>query len=162
MQKEQRIGLFVDVQNLYYSARNLYNKKVNFQELLKEAVKSRKLIRALAYVIKTEELKEKTFFDALEKLGYEIKSKDLQIFYGGHKKGDWDIGLAMDAIELAPKLDAIIIASGDGDFIPLAEYLKGKGMLRQFIWSLGWPVIKCRKSLFDCLAWKKRPLYWKK
>lgn len=124
MLKDQRIGVLVDVQNLYYSARNLHNKRVNFQELLKEMVQGRKLIRALAYVIRTEELKEKTFFEALEKIGYEIKAKDLQIFVGGHKKGDWDVGIAMDAIELAPKLDVIVLASGDGDFIPLVEHLK--------------------------------------
>ena len=89
--KEQRIGVFVDVQNMYYSAKNLYNAKVNFANVLKEVVNGRKLIRAIAYVIRTEAMKEKTFFDALKKIGFEIKAKDLQIFYGGHKKGDWDV-----------------------------------------------------------------------
>jgi uncharacterized LabA/DUF88 family protein len=122
--KSQRIGVLVDVQNLYYSARNLYHQKVNFENILKDAIKNRTLIRALAYVVKTEEFKEKTFFEALDRIGYEIKAKELQIFYGGAKKADWDVGLAMDAIELAAKLDVIVLVSGDGDYIPLVQHLK--------------------------------------
>ena len=122
--KNQRVGVFVDVQNLYYSAKNIYNSKINFKELLKIAVAGRELIRALAYVIKADLLAEKTFFDALEQIGYEIKSKDLQIFFGGFKKGDWDVGIAMDAIELGPKLDTVVLISGDGDFLPLVEHLQ--------------------------------------
>ncbi len=122
--KQQRVGVFIDTQNLYHSAKNLYKSKVNFGEIMKEAVAGRALIRAVAYVITTESGEERGFFDALEKLGIETKTKDLQIFYGGAKKADWDVGLAVDAIKLAPKLDAVIIASGDGDFIPLVEYLR--------------------------------------
>lgn len=122
--KNQRVGVFVDVQNLYYSAKNIYNSKINFKELLKIAVSGRELIRALAYVIKADVLAEKTFFDALEQIGYEIKSKDLQIFFGGFKKGDWDVGIAMDAIELGSKLDTVVLISGDGDFLPLVEHLQ--------------------------------------
>ena len=122
--KDQRIGVFVDIQNLYYSAKHLYKKKVNFGAVLKEAVKNRILVRAIAYVIKAEAMKEKTFFDALELMGYEVKSKDLQIFYGGSKKGDWDIGIAMDAIEMAPKLDVVVIVSGDGDYKELIQHLQ--------------------------------------
>ena len=119
----QRVGVFVDVQNLYYSARNLYNAKVNFREILKQAVKQRTLVRAIAYVIKADIKDEKNFFDALTNMGFEVKAKDLQTFWGGHKKGDWDVGIAMDTIELAPKLDTIVLISGDGDFLPLVEHL---------------------------------------
>lgn len=123
--KEQRVGVFIDAQNLYHSAKNLYNgSKVNFGEVLKEAVGNRVLIRALAYVITTESKEEKPFFDALLKIGIETKTKDLQVFFGGAKKADWDVGLAVDAIKMSPKLDTVIIVSGDGDFIPLVEYLQ--------------------------------------
>jgi uncharacterized LabA/DUF88 family protein len=67
---------------------------------------------------------EKSFFEALGKVGIETKTKNLQIFSGGAKKADWDVGLAVDAIKLAPKLDSIILVTGDGDFIPLVEYLQ--------------------------------------
>src|SRR3989339_1330115 len=122
--KEQRVGIFVDVQNLYYSAKNLYNAKVNFAAVLREAVAGRKLVRAIAYVIKADIKEEKNFHDALEKIGFEVKSKDLQTFVGGAKKGDWDIGIAMDMIELAQKLDTLILVSGDGDFVPLVQHLQ--------------------------------------
>jgi uncharacterized LabA/DUF88 family protein len=122
--KEQRVGVFVDVQNLYYSARNIYKAKVNFKTLLKEAIKGRNLIRAIAYVIKADVKDEANFFDALKNFGYEVKAKDLQVFFGGAKKGDWDIGIAMDLIELAARLDAIVLVSGDGDFVPLVNHVK--------------------------------------
>lgn len=121
---EQRVGIFVDVQNMYYSAKNLYGRKVNFGEILKVAMKSRNLIRAIAYVIKADIEEERAFFEALQKIGYEVKMKELQVFYGGAKKGDWDIGIAMDTIELAPKLDVVVLVSGDGDFVPLVQHLK--------------------------------------
>lgn len=122
--KEQRVALFIDTQNLYHSGRNLYKARVNFAQILKDAVAGRKLVRAIAYVITSEAGDEKSFFEALTKMGIETKTKDLQVFAGGAKKADWDVGLAVDAIKMAPRLDAIIIASGDGDFIPLVQYLQ--------------------------------------
>jgi uncharacterized LabA/DUF88 family protein len=125
--KEQRVAVFIDTQNVYHSARNLYHARVNFGNILKDVVAGRKLVRADAYVITTEAGDEKNFFEALNKIGIETKTKDLQVFAGGAKKADWDVGLAMDAIKMAPKLDAVIIISGDGDFIPLVEYLQVSG-----------------------------------
>lgn len=122
---DQRVGIFIDTQNFYHSAKNLFaNARVNFGAILRDGVAGRKLIRAMAYVISTKTGEEQSFFDALQKMGIETRSKELQEFYGGAKKADWDVGLAVDAITLAPKLDAIIICSGDGDFVPLVEYLR--------------------------------------
>lgn len=126
--KEQRVGVFIDTQNLYHSARNLYQARVNFGAVLKDAVSGRKLVRAVAYVITTEAGDEKNFFEALSKLGIETKTKDLQIFAGGAKKADWDVGLAVDAIKMSPRLDSVVIVSGDGDFVPLVEYLQTNGV----------------------------------
>jgi len=122
--KEQRVGVLVDVANLYHSAKNLFGAKVNFKEVLRTAVEGRKLIRAIAYVIRSESEEERAFFSALDKQGFEVKSKDLQIFAGGVKKADWDVGIAVDAIKLADRLDTIIIVSGDGDYVPLVRYLQ--------------------------------------
>ncbi len=122
--KSQRVGIFIDTQNLYHSAKNLYNARVNFANVLMDAVADRILVRAIAYVITTESGEEHGFFEALEKIGIETKTKDLQIFPGGEKKADWDVGLAVDAITMAPRLDAVVILSGDGDYVPLIEYLK--------------------------------------
>ncbi len=125
---EQRVAVLIDTQNLYHSAKNLYNAKVNFKNVLDEAVAGRILVRAAAYVITTESGEEKAFFEALEKAGIETKTKNLQIFSGGAKKADWDVGLAIDAVKISEKVDAIVIVSGDGDFIPLVEYLKAHGV----------------------------------
>lgn len=116
--------MFVDVANMYHSAKNLYGARVDFSEILKEALAGRKLIRAIAYVIKSASVEEEGFFGALDKQGFEVKLKDLQVFVGGAKKADWDVGLAVDAIKLADKLDTVIIVSGDGDYVPLVMYLK--------------------------------------
>jgi len=117
--------VLIDVQNMYHSAKNLYQARVNFREILRTAVVNRKLIRAIAYVVTTETGEEKAFLEALGKAGIEIKTKELQIFPGGMKKADWDIGMAVDAIKLSKLCDAIVLVTGDGDFIPLLEYLKG-------------------------------------
>jgi uncharacterized LabA/DUF88 family protein len=119
----QRVGVFIDTQNLYHSAKHLYKTRVNFGAVLQEALGGRTLVRAIAYVIATESGDESAFFDALTKIGIETKVKDLQIFSDGAKKADWDVGLAVDAMKLAPKLDTVILATGDGDFVPLIEYL---------------------------------------
>ncbi len=137
--KDQRIGIFIDIQNLYHSAKNLYGARVNYRELLKELVAGRKLIRVVGYVVKSETVlaetpgkkgqkSESSFFEALEKAGVELRVKDLQVFHGGMKKADWDVGMAVDAIRMASFLDVVILVTGDGDFIPLVEYLK---------WGLG-------------------------
>lgn len=125
--KNQRVAVFIDVQNLYHSARAIYQKRVNFKELLNDSVGQRQLIRAFAYVVKTKTGEEKPFFDALEKLGIEMRVKDLQEYYGGMKKADWDVGVAVDAIKTSQIVDVVVIASGDGDYIPLVEYLKNQG-----------------------------------
>lgn len=125
--KDQRVGVFVDVANMYYSARNLYGARVNFGNILETAVGTRKLIRAIAYVIRAEAPEETKFFEALDKQGFELKMKDLQVFVGGAKKGDWDVGLAIDTISMAPKLDVVVLVTGDGDFVPLVEFLQFLG-----------------------------------
>lgn len=123
----QRVGVLIDVQNLYHSAKNLYNARVNFQEILKLGVSGRSLIRVFAYVVSTKTGEEKPFFDALTKLGIETRVRELQEFYGGQKKADWDVGIVIDAIRIAPSIDVLVLASGDGDFISLVEYLKNQG-----------------------------------
>lgn len=131
---DQRLAVFIDVSNMYHSAKNLFNRKLNFKEVLKAAVAERKLIRAIAYAVRTEGGEEKAFLEALSKQGFEVKMKDLQIFAGGAKKADWDVGLAIDAIKIAEKIDVAILVSGDGDYQPLVNYLQeNKGCLVELI-----------------------------
>ena len=126
--KSQRVGVFIDVQNMYYSAKNLYNCRVHFGNIVDTAVAGRQLVRSIAYVVRAGVPEEQSFFDALTKLGIETKERELQVFLGGAKKADWDVGMVVDAIRLSPKLDVVVLVSGDGDFIPLLEYLKHNGV----------------------------------
>src|SRR3989338_4670205 len=125
---QQRIGVFVDIQNMYYSARAIHGKKVNFKNVLEAAVAGRQLVRAMAYGITTEEAHEGEFHEALGKQGFEVKAKPLQTFVGGQKKGDWDVGIAMDILRLEPKIDVAVLVCGDGDFVPMVEFSKERGL----------------------------------
>ena len=128
------MGVLVDVSNMYHSAKNLYKRNVNFGEVLKTAVAGRKLIRAAAYAIKTKTGEEEAFLEALSQQGFEVKVKDLQIFFSGVKKADWDVGITVDAIKLSSNLDVIVLVTGDGDYLPLVEYLQHtKGCLVEVI-----------------------------
>src|SRR4030042_3711655 len=123
----QRVAVLFDIQNLYHSAKNIYGARVNFGAILKSAVSDRNLVRAVGYVVKTKTGEEKAFFEALSKLGIETRVRELQEFFGGVKKADWDVGITVDAIRISPSVDTIVLASGDGDFIQLVEYLKNQG-----------------------------------
>jgi uncharacterized LabA/DUF88 family protein len=127
----QRIGIFIDVQNLYHSAKNFYRGRVNYNLLIDYLTDKRNLIRAMAYVVKSDTaIGEASFFEALENAGLELRSKDLQIYPDGMKKADWDVGMAVDAIRMSSFLDVIVLVTGDGDFLPLVDYLKwGSGRL---------------------------------
>lgn len=126
--QNHRVGVYVDVQNLYYSAKHLYSSYVDFGALLARAVNGRQMIEALGYVVKAEIPKQEEFFKALEHAGYKLKSKDLQIFPGGLKKGNWDVGMTVDIIAAASRLDAMVLVTGDGDFKELIEYLKNQAV----------------------------------
>ncbi|MFH1146020.1 MAG: NYN domain-containing protein [bacterium] len=130
MHKEQRVGVFVDVANMYHSAKNLFAARVNFGNVLKEALQDRKLIRALAYVVVSHEetTEEKGFFEALDKQGFEVTMKDLKVFASGSKKGDWDVGITLDVVGMAPKLDTVVLVTGDSDYLPLVDFLHCHGV----------------------------------
>ncbi len=126
--KFQRIAVVVDVQNLFYSAKHLHRAKVNFAKLLEKIVNGRQLIRAIAYVVQTKEIDQSGFLEMLERNGYEVRSKDLKVRADGSSKGDWDMGIAVDAISLADRLDVIVLVSGDGDYVDLVNMLKSRGV----------------------------------
>lgn len=131
--KYQRVGVFVDIQNMFYSAKYQYNAKLNFAKLLERAVGGRQLIRAICYVIQTPEIDQTNFLDMLQKNGFEIKSKDLRVRPDKSSKGDWDMGIAIDAISMVDKLDVVVLVSGDGDFVDLVHLLKSRGVIVEII-----------------------------
>lgn len=132
----QRVGVLVDVQNMFYSAKHLHNAKLNFSKLMEKAVRGRQLIRAISYVVDNPEIDQTSFTDMLKSNGYEIKSKELRLRADGSSKADWDMGMAIDAVSMADKLDIIVLVSGDGDFIDLVQYLKSRGV---FVEAISFP-----------------------
>lgn len=126
---DQRVAVFIDTQNMYHSAKHVFNSKVSFSALVEAVVGSRMMSRAIAYVAKSKGGDESAFFEALLAHGIELKIKDVQEFASGAKKADWDVGMAVDAISISSKVDVIVLATGDGDFVPLVEYLKAHGVI---------------------------------
>jgi len=160
----QRVAVLIDVQNLYHSAKNLYGARVNFREVLKSAVANRNLIRVFAYVVRTKTGEEKPFFEALTKLGIETRVRDLQEFYGGLKKADWDVGITVDAIRIAPSIDTVVLVSGDGDFFQLVEYLKNQGKRVEIVAFSHSASLKLKESADEFIDLEKNPksIYLKK
>ncbi len=130
---DQRVGVFIDTQNMYYSARFTFDRKVNFGNIVQDAVAGRKLIRAIAYVVSTKTAEETPFFEALMNLGIETREKELMEYLSGQKKADWDVGLAIDVVRMLDMLDVVVLVSGDGDFIPLVEYAKNRGRIVELV-----------------------------
>ena len=125
-ESSQRVGIFVDVQNIFYAAKQ-FNSRLDFEKLLKAAVGNRRLIRAIAYVVQSPEVDQSGFISMLQQKGYEIRQKDLRLRSDGSAKGDWDMGMAIDVMELVEKLDVVVLVTGDGDFVSLVNLVKTIG-----------------------------------
>lgn len=127
--RHRRVGVFIDIQNMYYSARNLFSQKVNFLNIVKAGVGEQQLVRAIGYGVSTKTGEETAFFEALVSVGIEVMTKELLEYDSGHKKGDWDVGITVDIVKMCDMLDVIVLVSGDGDYEPLAEYIKSRGRI---------------------------------
>jgi uncharacterized LabA/DUF88 family protein len=125
---DQRVAVLADAQNLYHSAQSLYSQNIDYSALLSKAVQGRRLVRAVAYVIRADSPQEETFFEALADIGFETRIKDIQTFADGSKKADWDVGMSLDAVTLASKVDAVVLCTGDGDFARLCSHLRHEGV----------------------------------
>ncbi len=145
----KRVGIFVDVQNIYYAAQS-YKKgsHLDFKYLKKQIVKNRIPILCNAYIIQTSEIDQSNFIHTLENLGYNVKIKSLKIFSDGTAKGDWDMGIAIDIIDNIKNLDVVALISGDGDFSALVKLLK-KFNVRVEVYSFEKNLAKELKEVAD-------------
>lgn len=125
----QRVAVFIDTQNMYHSAKHLHGARLAFGKAVEMVAEGRPVVRAIAYVAKSKTGEETGFFEAMKEMGIELKIKDIQEFSSGEKKADWDVGIAIDAVKLADKVDVVVLMTGDGDFVPLVEYLHGHGVI---------------------------------
>lgn len=122
----ERVGVFIDVQNVYYGARQLKG-KLDFVALLEAVVRDRRMILANAYVVESQEIDQSGFIAMLQQRAIEVRRKTLKIRSDGSMKGDWDMEMALDILDAAPRLDVIVLVSGDGDFTSLVNRVKGMG-----------------------------------
>jgi len=122
-----RVGIFVDVQNMFYAAKKLDGARINYEAMLDNIVSGRRLIKAVAYIVESSEIDQSGFISVLEKKGYQVRRKELKSFGDGTAKGDWDMGMAIDMIEMASQLDVVALVSGDGDFVSLVRLIKKIG-----------------------------------
>jgi uncharacterized LabA/DUF88 family protein len=120
----EKVGIFVDVQNIYYTCRQAYDRNFDYNKFWAEATRGRELICAYAYATDRGDEKQSQFQDILRAIGFDVKLKPMLKRRDGTTKADWDVGIALDIFEEAPRCDTIVLASGDGDFKILLERIK--------------------------------------
>jgi uncharacterized LabA/DUF88 family protein len=123
----QRIGVLVDVQNMFYSAYDCFRGRLNYKKLLDAAAGGRQVVRAIAYAMRDGN-NQSSFFTMLREVGFELRTKEPRVRPDGTRKGGWDIGIAIEAVKLAPRLDVVALVSGDGDFVDLVHALRAAGV----------------------------------
>jgi uncharacterized LabA/DUF88 family protein len=122
--KLERVSVFVDIQNIYYTVKQIYDCHFDYSRFMSEVTDGRQLIKAIAYAIDKGDEKQIKFQKIIENLGFEIKLKPFIKRSDGSRKGDWDVGITIDILDFAKQSDVIVLASGDGDFDLLASKIK--------------------------------------
>ena len=111
-----RVAVFVDVQNVYYTVKQTYGCHFDYRAFWNQVTAGREVVRAFAYAIDRKDQKQIQFQQILESIGFEVKLKPFIQRSDGSAKGDWDVGITLDMIELASEVDVAVLVSGDGDF----------------------------------------------
>ena len=122
----KKAAIFVDIQNIYYTTKEAYNRHFDYNKFWASATKDREVVKAFAYGISRNDEKQKQFQNILRGIGFEIKLKPFIQRQDGSAKGDWDVGITLDAIEYAADCDVVILVSGDGDFDLLAQKIRDR------------------------------------
>ena len=123
----QRAGILVDVQNMYYAARSIYNAKLSYDRLMNIVLRGRSLARAIAYVVQREGAEQSGFLEILRSCGFEIKILKISDRGESTRRIDWDVGIAVDALAMSEKVDVISLVSGEGSLSPLIKALRSRG-----------------------------------
>jgi uncharacterized LabA/DUF88 family protein len=120
----EKIVILVDVQNIYYTTKEAYNCNFDYNEFWQKATSNREVVKAVAYAIDRGDEKQRQFQNILRAIGFEVKLKPFIQRSDGSAKGDWDVGITLDAIEYAKDADVVLLASGDGDFDLLVDKIR--------------------------------------
>lgn len=116
-----KVAIFVDVQNIYYTIKQKYNCHFNYDAFWEQATSDRKVIKAIAYATDKGDHKQRHFQQILKKIGFEVKLTPFLQRKDGSTKGDWDVGITLDMLTHAKNADTIVLASGDGDYTPVVN-----------------------------------------
>lgn len=122
----EKIAIFADVQNIYYTTRQAYGKQFNYRKLWQQIAQQGEIVSAFAYAIDRGDNQQQKFQDVLKHLGFSVKLKPYIQRSDGSAKGDWDVGITIDIMEIAAQVDRVILLSGDGDFAILLDKVKNK------------------------------------
>ncbi|WP_231758375.1 NYN domain-containing protein [Microbulbifer elongatus] len=120
----EKVALFVDVQNVYYTTRQVFRRNFDYNAFWSRATQGRKVTRAIAYATDRGDKKQREFQNILRAIGFEVKLKPFIQRADGSAKGDWDVGITIDVLEYGRDADTVVLVSGDGDFDLLAEKLR--------------------------------------
>jgi uncharacterized LabA/DUF88 family protein len=120
----QRVAIFVDVQNIYYTVRQAYGAQFDYNAFWRRATENREVIGATAFAIDRNDQKQRQFQNILRGIGFNVKLKPFISRADGSAKGDWDVGIVLDTLDAAPNVDIVVLASGDGDFDLLVHRLR--------------------------------------
>ncbi|WP_417594633.1 NYN domain-containing protein [Oceanospirillum sp.] len=121
-----RIAIFVDIQNIYYTTRQVYGRSFDYRQFWQQVTREGDIVSATAYAINSQDLGQQKFQQALKHIGFTVKLKPFIQRRDGSAKGDWDVGITLDLYEQAPDVDKVILLSGDGDFDQLLERVKNR------------------------------------
>jgi len=119
-----KVAVFADVQNIYYTVKQQYQCHFDYGTFLEHATSGRSLVKAMAYATDKGDRKQIEFQQILERMGFEIKLTPFLQRHDGSAKGDWDVGIALDMVEYAKRVDTIVLASGDGDFTAVVDKIR--------------------------------------
>jgi len=125
--KSQRLAILLDVQNLFYATKNNYSRTIAYEKFLDWAARGRSLVRTIAYTVEKADANQESFKRLLTDIGCELRAKQLIERADGSSKGNWDVAIAVDAIQIAPSVDVVVLGTGDGDFAYLTSALKYMG-----------------------------------
>ena len=132
----KKIAVFVDVQNIYYTCRQAYGRQFDYQALLDRVGNGGEIVAATAYAIDRGDEKQRKFQNALKKMGFTVKLKPFIQRGDGSAKGDWDVGIAIDVLDVAPDVDVVVLLSGDGDFDLLLKKIRDDYRVRAEVYGV--------------------------
>ena len=133
----QKVSIFVDVQNIYYTTKQIFNSNFDYNKFWKKITYDREVVAAFAYTTNRNDTKQIQFQNILRAIGFQVKLKPYISRADGSSKGDWDVGITIDILDYAPKSDIVVLASGDGDFDLLIQKIISKNNLLTEVYGVG-------------------------